>query len=454
MPVASGRRLILAAVRIVWLGLASLAFAAGMLLGVPIWPSIAGLICAAIPAIAGIFMRNSVKETIFNELETTLWTSLVSLGIAVCGAPVSILAAGYVIAPLLAARAMRPRLVVETSAFSALGYLASALVGSGGQVIDPTMGDKLAAVYGLAAVALSTWLIWDSVTSEKPAAVAPSRPSGPAQPSPAVAETALTQQLRQADERLARASAAVVEAREMAAKADAALEARTRFFAQTSHELRTPLGPITGYAEMMMRGVFGPLPEKYQDYAEMIHEAGRSLSLIVDDVLDLSRIEAGHRVHPGDASLTDIAADAVHFMQFEAGRKKVQLKLTDGEDVEGYVDPVAVRQILLNLISNALKFSPTGGAVTVSVFEAKGFCWLAVSDMGAGMTPEELLRMSRAFEQGGAGRQQKGSGLGLSVVRAFAELHGGGLEIESREGGGTTVAVFIPKTADAPRAGD
>src|SRR5690606_23462807 len=114
------------------------------------------------------------------------------------------------------------------------------------------------------------------------------------------------------------------------------------------------------------------------------------------------------------------------------------------DDVEAFADSKAVRQIALNLISNALKFTPAGGRVEVTALDAPGGALLAVSDTGAGISPEELTRLSRAFEQGDAGKKQKGAGLGLSVVRAFAELHGGRLDIESREGGGSTIAVFFP----------
>jgi cell cycle sensor histidine kinase DivJ len=191
--------------------------------------------------------------------------------------------------------------------------------------------------------------------------------------------------------------------------------------------------------------VFGPLPERYQEYAGLIHEGGRNLTLIVDDVLDLARLEAGrYEIFRDLTSLTDLAYEAVHFMRDEAERKGIDLELTGPDDVEAFADSKAVRQIALNLISNALKFTPSGGRVEVAALDVPGGALLAVSDTGVGISPEELTRLSRAFEQGDAGKKQKGAGLGLSVVRAFAELHGGRLDIESREGGGSTIAVFFP----------
>ena len=143
-------------------------------------------------------------------------------------------------------------------------------------------------------------------------------------------------------------------------------------------------------------------------------------------------------------SLTDHADDAVRFMTMEAERRKVTLESVGPDDVEAFADAKAVRQIALNLISNGLKFTPAGGRVDVAALEIEGGSLFSVSDTGEGISPEELSRLSRAFEQGEAGKNQKGAGLGLSVVRAFAEMHGGRLDIESRVGGGTTVSVFFP----------
>jgi signal transduction histidine kinase len=445
MPIEPGRGLKLAAVRTSWLLLAQLAFVLGLLADVPFWLSVAGLVFAAIPAIAGMIVRNFVKETSSDEIEITLWVVFATLGMAVTGGAASPLAAGFAVAFMLAASTGRRRLVIESVAFSVLGYLAALLVGLSGHIIESTVREKLASVYSVAAVALLARLVWLAVVSIGNM----QRPNWGLMPvldtDGEPAEFDLAEKLRMAEARHARLAAAAIEARTTAAKAETALASRTRFFAQTSHELRTPLNAIIGFAEMMRNSVFGPLPQRYQEYAELIHEGGRDLSLIVDDVLDLARIEAGrYEIHRETESLTDLAAEAVHFMQQEAARKQVSLQLDEGDDTEAFIDTKAVRQIALNLISNALKFTPPGGSVMVRAFANTGGAWLAVSDTGAGMSVEELTRLSRAFEQGQAGKEQKGTGLGLSVVRAFAELHGGRLDIESRQGGGSTVAVFFP----------
>jgi signal transduction histidine kinase len=433
MPESTGRRLKVAAVRGVWLGLSGLAAILAFAFGVPFWISAAAFAFAALPALSGMFMRGSVKETTSDEIEIAIWVGVATLGVAATG-PGSALIAAYAIPLLAAAGTRRRRLLMETAGFTALGLILALIVGATGHSVESAYAVPLSTSFAGASLVLAGLVMW------RPAE-APGEPRIGTEPGP---DPVLMERLRQSEERLGRASAAAVEAREEAVKAKTALEARTRFFAQTSHELRTPLNAVIGFAELMKNALFGPLPERYQEYAELIHEGGRDLSLIVDDVLDLSRMEAGkYEIVPDLISLTDLAAEAVNFMQVEAARKKITLVLEDG-DAEAYVDAKAVRQIALNLISNALKFTPAGGTVSLNAFEATGGAWLACSDTGAGMSVEELRRLSRAFEQGAAGQKEKGTGLGLSVVRAFAELHGGKLDIESREGGGSTVAVFFP----------
>ncbi|MEQ1785306.1 MAG: HAMP domain-containing sensor histidine kinase, partial [Hyphomonadaceae bacterium] len=304
----------------------------------------------------------------------------------------------------------------------------------------------LSTAYGLSGLVMVAVLAGTAVMQGPAMAVTPKDTSGQAPISkPGEAR------LRQLESELRTAAAAADEARTKADEARSQLEARTTFFAQTSHELRTPLNAIVGFAEMMRGGIFGPLSERYQEYAELIHEGGRNLTLIVDDVLDLARLEAGkYDIYAEPVSLTDLADEAVHFMGDEAARKSITLTRTGHDDAEAFADSKAVRQIALNLISNALKFTPAGGSVDVVAEEVPGGAMLTVADSGVGISPEELLKLSRAFEQGEAGKKQKGAGLGLSVVRAFAELHGGRLDIQSREGGGARIGVFFPAEVKDP----
>ena len=194
--------------------------------------------------------------------------------------------------------------------------------------------------------------------------------------------------------------------------------------------------------------MFGPLSEKYIEYANLIHEGGKSLNLITDDLLDLAKIETGkYEIKPDRMSLTDSANEAVHFMTDQAARKNIELVLVKDEDVEAIADTKAVRQIALNLISNAIKFTPEYGRVTVATRAAKGGAVLCMRDTGPGITQERFEKITQPFVQGedtDKRKTPKGTGLGLSVAKAFAELHSGRLYLEHAAGEGAVVCAFFP----------
>ncbi|HVY88000.1 MAG TPA: HAMP domain-containing sensor histidine kinase [Hyphomonadaceae bacterium] len=387
-------------------------------------------------------MRGTAVDVRVAELESTLWVALATAGAASTGGMTSLIVL-FAVAIAIAWTSGQARLTAEIAGFSLVGLVFAAIAGAaGGSWMDSHDAATISSSYGALGLALLGVIAAVAASERRKAApvITPLKPVAAGNADPAV-----SLKLKQLEMRAREAEAGIAEAKRETDAANARLEARTTFFAQTSHELRTPLNAIVGFAEMMAKEVYGPLPERYQEYAGLIHEGGRNLSLIVDDVLDLSRLEAGrYDIFADEISLTDLAAEAVHFMSDEADRKGVTLELADHGDVEAFADSKAVRQIALNLISNGLKFTPSGGNVMVAALDAPGGAILAVSDSGVGISPEELNRLSRAFEQGEAGKRQKGAGLGLSVVRAFAELHGGRLDIESREGGGTTISVFFP----------
>lgn len=433
-PSPAERSLEMTASRAIWLGLATLAAAWGVFLGVPFRDTAVIYACAILPPLVGTFMRGATTAGRIAEVESGLWVAFATLGAASTGGWTAMLV-NFAVAVAVAWSSGHRRLVAEIATFSFLGMLAAIVANAGGSWMHPHDASVIAMGYGIAAV-VQVGVV--AVTAPRPVIIK-SAPEAP------WAETALVQKLRLVEDKLREAEAATEAAKAEAEVAKGQLEQRTTFFAQTSHELRTPLNAIVGFADMMRNAVFGPLPDRYQEYATLIHEGGQNLTLIVDDVLDLARLEAGrYEIHADIISLTDMAYEAVHFMRDEASRKQIELELVGPDDVEAFADSKTVRQIALNLISNALKFTPAGGRVEVAALEAPGGALLAVSDTGVGISPEELTRLSRTFEQGGAGKKQKGAGLGLSVVRAFAELHGGRLDIESREGGGSTIAVFFP----------
>ena len=427
--------------RAVWLALSAVAAVWAMALGVPFWLGATAFGCSILPPLVGMFMRGSTSAAQAVEVESGLWIALATAGAASMGGATSIIVI-FGVAIAVAWMSGRVRLTLEISGFALGGLLIAMIAGSEGSWMHPHDAAILSASYGLAGLVMVAVLAGTAVMQRPAPIVARQEASGSG-------SKESDARLRQLESDLRKAAAAADDAKAKADEARTQLEARTTFFAQTSHELRTPLNAIVGFAEMMRGGIFGPLSERYQEYAELIHEGGRNLTLIVDDVLDLARLEAGkYDIYAEPVSLTDLADDAVHFMSDEAARKSITLSRTGQDDAEAFADAKAVRQIALNLISNALKFTPQGGTVDVIAEEVPGGAMLSVADSGVGISPEELLKLSRAFEQGEAGKKQKGAGLGLSVVRAFAELHGGRLDIQSREGGGSRIGVFFPAEAN------
>ncbi len=427
--------------RAVWLALSAVAAVWAMALGVPFWLGATAFGCSILPPLVGMFMRGSTSAAQAVEVESGLWIALATAGTASMGGATSILVI-FGVAIAVAWMSGRVRLTLEIAGFALGGVLIAMIAGSEGSWVHPHDAAILSASYGLAGLVMVAVLAGTAVMQRPAPIVARQEASGSG-------SKESDARLRQLESDLRKAAAAADDAKAKADEARTQLEARTTFFAQTSHELRTPLNAIVGFAEMMRGGIFGPLSERYQEYAELIHEGGRNLTLIVDDVLDLARLEAGkYDIYAEPVSLTDLADDAVHFMSDEAARKSITLSRTGQDDAEAFADAKAVRQIALNLISNALKFTPQGGTVDVIAEEVPGGAMLSVADSGVGISPEDLLKLSRAFEQGEAGKKQKGAGLGLSVVRAFAELHGGRLDIQSREGGGSRIGVFFPAEAN------
>ncbi len=247
-----------------------------------------------------------------------------------------------------------------------------------------------------------------------------------------------------------------------AARADAEALAvgKSRFLANMSHELRTPLNAIMGFSDIMRETIFGPLPGKYVEYAELIHDAGSHLLDLINDVLDMSKIEAAkYELNRERLDAREPVSAALRLMRVQADDVGVQLRgVLPSRELEVDADRRALKQITLNLMSNALKFTPRGGLVTVSLNALAGAMELCVADSGVGIAASDLERLGRPYEQAGElGQQARGTGLGLSLVRAFAELHGGEMAIESRLGEGTAVTirlpVLVPTSAAPPEDG-
>ncbi len=223
--------------------------------------------------------------------------------------------------------------------------------------------------------------------------------------------------------------------------------AKSRFLANMSHELRTPLNAIIGFSDIMRSRLFGPLPERYAEYAGLIHESGGHLLDLINDVLDMSKIEADrYELSLESFDAREAVSAALRLTRVQADTAKIALRgVLPPTPLDVNADRRALKQIVLNLVSNALKFTPAGGQVNV-LARAKGpMLELIVADTGVGIAAADLERLGRPYEQaGGPEQRQRGTGLGLSLVRAFAELHGGAMTLNSVLGEGTVVTVRLP----------
>jgi cell cycle sensor histidine kinase DivJ len=204
---------------------------------------------------------------------------------------------------------------------------------------------------------------------------------------------------------------------------------------------------------MMKQRIFGPLPARYAEYGDLIHESGTHLLDLIGDVLDMSKIEADrYELETEEFDARDVVEICSKMLRLRAEEKQVALSTDVGDrPLMVEADRKALRQILLNLLSNAVKFTPEGGAVVAMVQPQDGALVLAVGDSGVGISADELSGVGHAWNQAQSARDsdERGSGLGLSLVRALAELHGGSMSVQSAPGEGTTVSVILPVLVDA-----
>ncbi len=245
---------------------------------------------------------------------------------------------------------------------------------------------------------------------------------------------------------------ALIEARDLAEDGS---RAKSRFLANMSHELRTPLNAIIGFSEVMTHEMFGPVgAPRYLEYVRLINESGSHLLELINSILDMSKIEAGRfELSRETFDLDDVAAQALRFVKLHAERQGVILEQAiDPAAKHIFADKRAVAQILINLLSNGVKFTPNKGIVRVTAMASGHGIEIAVTDTGTGISEEDLKRVGQPFERAGSAhtRAKEGTGLGLALVRSLAKLHGGSTTIESVLGEGTTVRVRLPKAAVLP----
>ncbi|MEG9884497.1 MAG: ATP-binding protein [Hyphomicrobiales bacterium] len=240
-------------------------------------------------------------------------------------------------------------------------------------------------------------------------------------------------------------------------RAEAASRSKSEFLANMSHELRTPLNAIIGFSEVIRLEMLGPAgSEKYREYANDIHDSGQYLLDVISDILDMSKIEAGRMprdVHEFD--LIEVIADALRIVEPRAKAERVSIIRSLPGRLVVEADKRAIKQVVINLVTNAVKFTLTGGKVTISARDTAEAMTVVIRDTGIGIPEKHLARLGRPFEQveNQLTKTKPGSGLGLAISRSLIELHGGTLKIASRENEGTTVTVILPRLSAREQTG-
>jgi signal transduction histidine kinase len=238
------------------------------------------------------------------------------------------------------------------------------------------------------------------------------------------------------------------ELRETSQALELANKHKSEFLANMSHELRTPLNAIIGFSDVMLGGMTGNLSDKQKEFIKDIRDSGRHLLTLINDILDLSKIEAGRmELEVAAFDVRQAMDNAMTLVRTRAENHGIELEQRVGPDVVIYEgDERKFKQVLLNLLSNAVKFTPDGGRITLEAQRMNGAYVFSVSDTGIGIAPEDQGRIFEEFRQVGRdyARKAEGTGLGLSLAKRLVELHGGSLGVDSEPGRGSTFTFNLP----------
>ena len=226
-------------------------------------------------------------------------------------------------------------------------------------------------------------------------------------------------------------------------RAEAANKAKSEFLANMSHELRTPLNAILGFSEILLAGMFGPIGSpKYSEYARDIHESGKHLLNVINDILDMSKIEAGQmKIRCETIDLDALIEESLRLTSIPAEEKNVHIEQRVSSGLPMTADRRSMKQILLNILSNAVKFTESGGRIALRARKIGDDVTITIADTGIGIPKAALGKIGQPFEQVQSqyAKSNGGSGLGLAISRSLVNMHGGSLRIRSCEGKGTVV---------------
>jgi len=234
-------------------------------------------------------------------------------------------------------------------------------------------------------------------------------------------------------------------------RAAAADRDRAQFLAAVSHELRTPLNAVLGFADVLIKGVDGPLTEDQREEVQQIRDSGAHLNELIEDILDLSAIESGQlKLHPASVDLRSVVQDVVRELSVVAAKSSLKLRLEDGPSVNVWADKRRVRQIVSNVVGNAVKFTQVG-EVVVHVISRGAYGVCEVRDTGPGIRESERQIIFEEYRQAGVERSRhRGTGLGLAIARRLATMQGGSIDLDSEVGQGSTFTVQLPRALAAP----
>jgi signal transduction histidine kinase len=221
---------------------------------------------------------------------------------------------------------------------------------------------------------------------------------------------------------------------------------KSEFLASMSHELRTPLNAVIGFSDVLLERMFGELNERQEEYVRDIRDSGQHLLELINEILDLSKVEAGRMdLEPAPLSLPALLDQGLALVRERAARQHLSVSLTVAPEVgEVWADEIKLKQVVVNLVTNAVKFTPVGGSVAVDARVVADEAVVTVRDTGIGIAAEDQDRIFEAFQRGDRRASTEGTGLGLTLSRRFVELHGGRLWVQSAIGAGSTFAFAIP----------